>query len=58
MYVNQVYIGSSALTKKKKNEKKKNIYIYIQESGRGKHSHFHLWQGKVITNAHLWTSQR
>ena len=55
MYVNQVYIGSSALTKKK-NEKKK--YIYIQESGRGKHSHFHLWQGKVITNAHLWTSQR
>ena len=27
MYVNQVYIGSSALTKKK-NEKKKNIYIY------------------------------
>ena len=27
MYVNQVYMGSSALTKKK-NEKKKYIYIY------------------------------
>ena len=57
MYVNQVYMGSSALTKKK-TEKKKYIYIYIQENGRGKHSHFHLWQGMVITNAHLWTSQR
>ena len=28
MYVNQVYMGSSALTKKKKNEKKIYIYIY------------------------------
>ena len=28
MYVNQVYMGSSALTEKE-NEKKKNIYIYI-----------------------------
>ena len=55
MYVNQVDMGSSALTKKKM---KKKIYIYIQESGRGKHSHFHLWQGMVITNAHLWTPQR
>ena len=35
------------------NKKKKK-----KESGCGKHSHFHLWQGKVITNAHLWTSQR
>ena len=55
MYVNQVYMGSSALTKKNEKKKKKKER---KESGCGKHSHFHLWQGKVITNAHLWTSER